>query len=180
MAACRARYTLRMLAVESLHFGLRVAGGAVLVSFVVIACGGQTDNSSTALDTGGNTSVSSSGGTSSVAGSDALSAGGTFDVPWKGDAGTRGDSGAACSMPAADMDDTCVTDSDCTEVPGGNPCFGTCACLIGMNVRVAEKYVNDYIDLLGSAGSTVGCACPCLTAACCRQGHCQNSCGLCN
>ncbi len=169
-----------MLSLKARPFGMSATALELLASFALASCGGQTDSSTTALDNGGHASLTNTGGATSIAGSNPLGSGGTFDVVWKPDASTQTDASSTCSMPASDYDDTCVTDADCTEVPGGNPCGNTCQCLIGMNVRVAAKYMADYEAILRAEGHVGVCACPCLGALCCSQGHCQNSCSACN
>jgi hypothetical protein len=165
---------------KSPTFGLRTNGVTLLSAFATIACGGQIDSSDTALDTGGRMSTANTGGVSTAGGSGSEAAGGTFDVLWEGGVGvSRADAGAACSLPASDFDSSCVTDADCTEVSGGDPCIYGCHCFIAMNVRVAEKYMTDFMAIVAITGEPPLCHCPCIGTLACCQGRCQNGCGGC-
>lgn len=87
-----------------------------------------------------------------------------------------------CSMPAADLDHSCTSDSDCVAVPGGDPCNPNCEAVCKttvVNTRVAAQYVSDFKAREVTGGQGMICGCPCLTAPFCCNGTCENHCGGC-
>jgi len=143
---------------------------ALLLIPVLAQCGGQTELVAVQQSSGG--SSGSTGGSTGI--SVTSGTGGSMTLPL--------DAGPSCSMSASQYDNTCNVDSDCVEVPGGNPCSAsTCHCPTTLNVDVATKYINDYTALSANVAGTLGvCPCTCLSGPCCRQGVCNNSCGMCS
>lgn len=169
-----------MLWFESLPFEMRARRVAAVSALAYVACGGHTDSSVTSLDTGGHMALPNTGGASGAGTAALPSLGGTFDVV----RGSGGGSGTSCQSLIDDLDDSCVSDSDCTVVLDGNPCdANSCSgCVVGINVRAAEKYTADYSALAAMYGRpSLVCPCPCTIAVvCCRQGKCRNGCSDCN
>ncbi len=142
---------------------------ALLLIPVLAQCGGQTELLAIEQSSGGNSSIS----TGSTGLSGGLGTGGRVALLL--------DAGLSCNLSASQYDNSCKVDSDCVEVPGGNPCSAsTCHCPTTLNVDVASKYMNDYTALSATVAGTGSCPCPCLSGPCCRQGVCNNSCGMCS
>lgn len=141
--------------------------GSLCLLLVTTSCGGDMVGNDAGLSVGGATT---SGGSAGVSGS--TSSGGAPTV--------LKSTTTTCQMPAADLVQSCTSDSDCVAVTGGDPCNGNiCRCPIAVNANVSTQYMTDFTALSVSHESIGVCNCPCITLPCCHQGTCLNDCGTC-
>jgi len=151
---------------------------AFLVVTLCAACGGITDDhrssSSSSGSSSGGGAGSSSGGASSSSGGSSGGTGSSSGVSSSSSGGSSSSSGgtvACVNIDPAGWGTSCVTDTQCTTIPSGQICSGSCGCSdIPTNIDGQKEFQD---ELAANHIQLAACPCPPQPPVACIAGHCQ-------